>query len=41
MSWNRIDCVVGKTSYRLKKYRNHFVLIPFHFITRLKWIVAM
>jgi len=36
MSWNKIDCVAGKISFGLKEYKNHFVLIPFH---RLKWIV--
>jgi len=35
MSWTKIDCVAGKTSFGLKEYRNHFVLISFH---KLKWI---
>jgi len=37
MSWNKIDCVVGKISFGLKEYRNHFVLI--HLFHKLKWIV--
>jgi len=37
MSWNKIDCIAGETSFGLKEYRNHFVLIPFH---RLKWIAV-
>jgi len=35
MSWNKIDCITGKTSFELKEYRNHFILILFY---RLKWI---